>query len=394
MGNSFRPQPLPAYYPDNKTPVSEDLLEVGLLVAFGMIAFSFFIIVPGIRGMERLWAFVRVAVALWVGAVILVSNFGYGWYTGTLCTRTQYKGYTGSGFPQEIQAEVGLHVGLRGINITLLERKAGDNCPGLEELHDYEPPFPNETINYNEQFWWANPWAQGRLGFGRFAGRLNQEFRAAEARGMPYPILWVSEYFTLDGEQIRWGRKFRIAGWYTHQALWLAFATYLVSMLVFIFAIRLGAYWMLCTGLVMLLGSFAFAIIVQNDPPIKIPFSDGILVPDFGWSWYLVLFTAIAVIALSLIVLALEFFLPRSAAAIFHHSVVEEDDFFQVEEDETVEAEGYGVASRGSGRGRTTRRGVSRYRKTQRRPRSTQRARGGSQRLKEEVALEEIPHKE
>ena len=52
MGNSFRPQPLPAYYPDNKTPVSEDLLEVGLLVAFGMIAFSFFIIVPGIRGME------------------------------------------------------------------------------------------------------------------------------------------------------------------------------------------------------------------------------------------------------------------------------------------------------------------------------------------------------
>ena len=86
---------------------------------------------------------------------------------------------------------------------------------------------------------------------------------------------------------------------------------------------------MLCTGLVMLLGSFAFAIIVQNDPPIKIPFSDGILVPDFGWSWYLVLFTAIAVIALSLIVLALEFFLPRSAAAIFHHSVVEEDDFFQ-----------------------------------------------------------------
>ena len=95
-----------------------------------------------------------------------------------------------------------------------------DSLAGLEELHDYKPPFPNETINYNEQFWWANPWAQGRLGFGRFAGRLNQEFRAAEARGMPYPILWVSEYFTLDGEQIRWGRKFRIAGWYTHQALW------------------------------------------------------------------------------------------------------------------------------------------------------------------------------
>ena len=85
---------------------------------------------------------------------------------------------------------------------------------------DRNGDLAGETINYNEQFWWANPWAQGRIGFGRFAGRLNQEFRAAQFRGMPYPILWVAEYFTLDGEQIRWGRKFRQAGWYTHQFLW------------------------------------------------------------------------------------------------------------------------------------------------------------------------------
>lgn len=52
MGNSFRQQPAPALYGENKTPVSEDLLEVGLLVAFGMIAFSFIIIIPGIRGWE------------------------------------------------------------------------------------------------------------------------------------------------------------------------------------------------------------------------------------------------------------------------------------------------------------------------------------------------------
>lgn len=52
MGNSFRQQPAPALYGENKTPVTEDLLEVGLLVAFGMIAFSFIIIIPGIRGWE------------------------------------------------------------------------------------------------------------------------------------------------------------------------------------------------------------------------------------------------------------------------------------------------------------------------------------------------------
>ena len=52
MGNSFRRQPQGSMYPDNKTPVTEDLLEVGLLFAFGILAFAFIVIIPGIRGIE------------------------------------------------------------------------------------------------------------------------------------------------------------------------------------------------------------------------------------------------------------------------------------------------------------------------------------------------------
>lgn len=52
MGNSFRPQPFPAIYGDNKTPFKNDLVEVGIFVAFAMIAFSFVLIIPGIRGWE------------------------------------------------------------------------------------------------------------------------------------------------------------------------------------------------------------------------------------------------------------------------------------------------------------------------------------------------------
>ena len=52
MGNSFRPQPLPAIYGENKTPFKNDILEVGIFVAFAMIAFSFVVIIPGIRGWE------------------------------------------------------------------------------------------------------------------------------------------------------------------------------------------------------------------------------------------------------------------------------------------------------------------------------------------------------
>ncbi len=52
MGNSFRQQPGPTLYGENKTPVTEDVLEVGIVVAFAMIAFSFILIIPGIRGWE------------------------------------------------------------------------------------------------------------------------------------------------------------------------------------------------------------------------------------------------------------------------------------------------------------------------------------------------------
>ena len=45
-------QPRPTLYGEEKTPVTEDLLQVGLLVAFGIIAFSFILIIPGIRGAE------------------------------------------------------------------------------------------------------------------------------------------------------------------------------------------------------------------------------------------------------------------------------------------------------------------------------------------------------
>jgi len=79
----------------------------------------------------------------------------------------------------------------------------------------------NERIRYNEAFRWADPWGQGHIGLGPDAGRFNQEyFHAKSVIGVPYPIQWVAEYFTLDGGQMRWGRKFRIAGYYTHVLLW------------------------------------------------------------------------------------------------------------------------------------------------------------------------------
>lgn len=44
-----------------------------------------------------------------------VCNFGYGWEYGSVKAVTQYKSFVN----EQVQAEIGLKVGLRGINVTL-----------------------------------------------------------------------------------------------------------------------------------------------------------------------------------------------------------------------------------------------------------------------------------
>lgn len=106
-------------------------------------------------------------------------------------------------------------------------------------------------------------------------------------------------------------------------------------MLLFIFVIGTGGWFMLMTGLVMVLASFAYGIIIINDPHIFFPFADDrgeevVLRPHFGWSFILNICTGSAVVILAIIVLLMNYFFPRQIASVFHHSVVEEDEFFQV----------------------------------------------------------------
>lgn len=70
------------------------------------------------------------------------------------------------------------------------------------------------------------------------AGRFNQEYRAAQFRGLPLPILWIAEYFTFDGEGIRWGRHYRQAGWFSHIMLWLV--SYHASMNPFVHLLQIA----------------------------------------------------------------------------------------------------------------------------------------------------------
>nr|XP_045624737.1 dual oxidase maturation factor 1-like [Procambarus clarkii]XP_045624738.1 dual oxidase maturation factor 1-like [Procambarus clarkii] len=272
--DAFRWKPFPTLYSELKTPVTEDVLYVGWLVAF-LVVFVPFVafVIPTLSGWSSKFSvFVRVTLSLSLGLVIMVCNFGQEWEVGSVETVTPYR--AGSG--QEIHASVGVGLGLRSVNVT------------LKALREPEGDLRGETINYNERFSWE--WGQGRAGFGPFAGEIQRSFRAAQFKGTPLPILWVAEYFTFDGEGIRFGRYYRTSGWYAHICIWTAFPLWILTVILFKLTIIYASQTLALTGAMLTIAALIWAG-NRNFIELEVPFSppQGVLRTHYGIHWYLAL---------------------------------------------------------------------------------------------------------
>ncbi|CAD5124033.1 DgyrCDS12337 [Dimorphilus gyrociliatus] len=255
--DGWRDKPFPTLYGEKKTAVTEDILFIGFVYAICVISFSIALIIPGYPSKE------------------IVCNIGQDWEVAHIKNASlPYK----SGFRGEIHADVSVKIGLRSVNITLKGK------PEEQKLVNNDSRSPVEKINYNERFSWNDEgWVQGRIGFGPAAGLVNREFRDAQIKGTPYPILWVAEYFTLDGEGIRWGRYYRQSGYYTHILIWTAFPLWIITCLLFGMVISYGGFFMILTGLVLLAANITYSSI-RNPNELKIPMADDKLL-TFSWGW-------------------------------------------------------------------------------------------------------------
>lgn len=269
--SASRHKPFPSLFPQHPTAVTCDVLYVGILTAFLVFLVSFFAIFPTFKGTEeKIKVFLRVASCTILGLIIMVCNYGQQWEVGVITTTTPYK--AGSG--QEVRAQLGLYFGLRSLNITL---KSVDEPTG---------DLAGEKIDYNERFTWT--WAQGNTGFGPNAGAFQREFRRAQETGLPLPILWAAEYFTIDGEGLRFGRHYRYSGWFAHICVWTAFPLWIVTMVLFKMVIRIAAQTLALTGIMLLSAAIIWAT-NRNYTELQIPFEDGILTTTYGVHWYLAL---------------------------------------------------------------------------------------------------------
>ncbi|KAK3868886.1 hypothetical protein Pcinc_025744, partial [Petrolisthes cinctipes] len=286
--DEFRTAPFPTLYPELKTSVTQDVLYVGWGVAFLSAFTAFCLILPGVERSlkEQVKVFLRVTTFLAVGLIIMLCNFGQEWEVGHIETRTAYK----AGSAEEIHAAIGVKLGLRSVNIT------------LKALEEPEGNLRGEKIDYNERFSWE--WAQGRAGFGPFAGNIQREFRAAQFRGTPLPILWIAEYFTFDGEGIRFGRHYRTAGWYAHMCVWLTFPLWILMIVLYKLRIDYAALTTTLTGGLLVVAAIIWAS-KRNFIELVVPFNDAELTTKFGIHWYLSLVLGVLCILVGLVLYGL-----------------------------------------------------------------------------------------
>ncbi|KPP79872.1 dual oxidase maturation factor 1-like [Scleropages formosus] len=204
--------------------VDGELLTVTLV--FSLTAAAFLLIIPGIRGKLRLFWMCRIFLSLFIGVVMVAVQFSSSWASALVRANTTYKSFSST----FVNAEVGLHVGLSGINITL----KGNPVVQL-----------NETINYNEAFYWRN--------------NFEEDYAEALEKGLPTPILYIAEKFT-HKSPCGFYSQYRYSGRYASATMWTAFCCWLVTNILLSMPVLLYAgCLMVASGAFMFFSLTAFA---------------------------------------------------------------------------------------------------------------------------------------
>merc|ERR1711970_1289893 len=188
----------------------------------------------------------------------------------------------------KINAVLGVNIGLNSVNVTLRAL-----------------PIHNDSgnIDYNERFYWIG------------STQMKKEYHKALVKGLPFPILTVAEYLTVDAEGFSWGRNYRQAGYYTSIFLWMAFALWMLSNILLIVVPRYGAYLVFLTGLVLLFSNFIYYQLLPPRP-LLIRMEQTIIEFSFGWSFWLVTVAGVLCVLLGGAVSIIDLIYPRKFSTI------------------------------------------------------------------------------
>ncbi|XP_011309827.1 dual oxidase maturation factor 1 [Fopius arisanus] len=305
----------PSMFGHNRTPVTVDLDEIFILFVFIVLLVTGLAVTLGYGKKKSLCAIFKVGVSVFIGGSLMISNYGQEWEVSHIETKTPYR----AGVSTEIYAAIGIKIGLRSVNVTLKANPKPNT------------PLAGETIDYNERFPWT--WDQGRFGFGPNSGLLQRTFREAQRKGLPIPILWVVDYFIIDGENIRFGRFYRTAGWYCHILLWAALPAWILANIFLQSVGRYAAYFTGLVGFLELLSCIIWAS-VRNPIPLEIPFEQATLKTTYGFSFWLALSTGILSLLIAAVLIVMDLRCPNVLSNFLGINILDQYDEYVVRANE------------------------------------------------------------
>ncbi|XP_012622160.1 dual oxidase maturation factor 1 [Microcebus murinus] len=281
------------FYTGPKPTFPMDTTSAVIIIIFLTALVTFIVILPGIRGKMRLFWLLRVVTSLFIGAVILAVNFSSEWSVGQVNTNTSYKAFSSSW----ISADIGLQVGLGGVNITIT------GTP-VQQL--------NETINYNEEFIW------------RLGENYAEEYAKALEKGLPDPVLYLAEKFT-PRSPCGLHRQYRLAGHYASATLWVAFLCWLLTNVMFSMPVLVyGGHMLLATGIFQLLALLFFSVGTSLTPPCPLRLGTAVLLTHHGPAFWITLITGLLCVLLGLAMGVAHRMQPHRVKAFFNQSVEED----------------------------------------------------------------------
>ncbi|XP_008289001.1 dual oxidase maturation factor 1 [Stegastes partitus] len=289
------------FYPLQRTAFIFSGRLLTIILVFLVLAVSLLLILPGIRGKSRLFWMFRIIISLFIGAVIVALNFTSDWAEASVTTNATYKSFSNA----VINADIGLHVGLYGINVTL------KGNPVVQF---------NETINYNEVFSWH--------------GTMKEEYEDALERGLPNPILYIAEKFTLTSP-CGLIFQYRYSGRYASATLWTAFCCWMLANILFSMPVILYAGYMMIATAAFIFFSMASFSTIMNVPQCVFSIGTASFETEYSHSFWLALATGVLCTIIGILVVMFNCLVPEKIKEAFSVGVDSYDD------DDVSYGEGY-----------------------------------------------------
>lgn len=286
---------LPFFFADRRTPVMLEPIFLPLLLILAAMILGFCLILPGIRGRERIFAALRFFMLGSAGFWIFFSFFCTEWISASTQSRVQFFNLE----EEFVESDIKLQLGFFSANITL---KATD-----------EIEFPNR--NWNERFQMH---------------QIDSDYNVLLKNGVPSPILEIASHFTSRSsrQSLQRSKKFvlffRIS--FAFQALSLLL--WLIAVCIISKTITVGAQFLLLSGL----GQIMACTLIAFVPEMIIHLPGSKLETGFGWCWSLNLGMGLYSFLLGIIIQMMDCFAQSHIQEFFNFVPWEENDCFDCQQ--------------------------------------------------------------